>query len=299
VSEWEPEIEVDERLARRLITEQFPDFDAGSLEPIGEGWDYTIWATADRVAFRFPRRVSVLAGMQREMNVLPWLAQRLPIAVPDARYQGAPGEQFSWPFFGSKLISGQELTHAEIPANERVGLARDLGAFLRTLHTLSPPCELLSVIDPNGRADMSLRVPRTRDMIGRISTHWPAAQNAEPILAAAERLPPEPRTVLSHGDLHLRQILVTDTARLSGVVDWVDVCLAPASLDLSLLWSLFDAQGRESFLAVYGPVDASTLLKARVLAMCLSAMLAAYALDQGNARLLRETLEELDRALVD
>jgi hypothetical protein len=46
-------------------------------------------------------------------------------------------------------------------------------------------------------------------------------------------------------------------------------------------------------------VEPNTLLRARVLALCLSAMLAAYAIDRGDDRLLQESLAELDRALVD
>ncbi len=299
MSEWQPEIEVDELLARTLIAQQFPGLDSGTLERIGEGWDYTIWATADRVAFRFPRRGSVVPGMCREMGALPALSAQLPAAIPDAGYPGAPSPDFAWPFFGSNLIAGTELTEAGLSDRERAGLAHDLGTFLGVLHKLPAPLELLNVVDPNRRADMSFRIPRTREMIGRISTHWPAARDAKRILSAAEQLEPESERVLVHGDLHLRQILVTDTGRLSGVVDWVDICVAPAAVDLAPFWSLFSPEGRNSFLAAYGPVDPNELLRARVLALCLSAMLAAYAIDRGEDALLKETLAELDRTLVD
>jgi hypothetical protein len=75
--------------------------------------------------------------------------------------------------------------------------------------------------------------------------------------------------------------------------------VAPAAVDLAPLWSLYSPPGRASFLAAYGPVEPNTRLRARVLALCLSAMLAAYAIDRGDDRLLQETLAELDRALVD
>jgi hypothetical protein len=102
-----------------------------------------------------------------------------------------------------------------------------------------------------------------------------------------------------HGDLHLRQVLVSETGRLSGVLDWVDICVAPASVDLAPYWSLFSPKDRGDFLRAYGPVDPDTLLRARVLALCLSAMLAAYAIDREDKLLLAETLAELDRELVD
>ncbi len=299
VADWDPEIEVDESLARELIRGQFPTLDTGSLRGIGEGWDYTIWATSEGVAFRFPRREIVIPGMRREMNALPWLSEQLPAAVPNARYPGVPTAKFPWPFFGSQLIAGTELTRAHLPGAERNALAQDLGAFLARLHSIAPSAELAGVRDPQGRGDMKVRVPRTRDAIDRVRSHWTAADQAEPILASAEKLETEDFVVLTHGDLHLRQILVSETGRLSGVLDWVDICVAPTSLDLAPYWSLFPVEHRATFLRAYGPAGADTLLRARVLALCLSAMLAAYAIDRGDELLLAETLAELDRALMD
>jgi hypothetical protein len=52
VPDWDPEIEVDENLARALIADQFPSLDVTSLRRIGEGWDNTVWATVEDIAFR-------------------------------------------------------------------------------------------------------------------------------------------------------------------------------------------------------------------------------------------------------
>lgn len=297
--EWEAEIEVDEPLAVGLIGAQFPDLKADALRRIGEGWDYTIWATADDVAFRFPRRQAVIESMRREMAILPWLSDQLGAMVPDAHYQGVEGNEFPWPFFGSQLIAGSELTEAENSITDRNLFARDLGQFLRALHALTPPNQLNGVIDPNHRADMQTRVPRTRAIIDQIRLDWPAARQSGPILDAAEQVTTVPPMVLSHGDLHMRQILISDQGRLGGVVDWVDVCVAPASVDLSVVWGLFSPSERESFFAVYGPVDQDSLLRARALALFFGATLAVYARDRGHTQLWNASLATLDRTLRD
>lgn len=54
---------------------------------------------------------------------------------------------------------------------------------------------------------------------------------------------------------------------------------------------------RESFFAEYGSVDRETSLRAQVLAVYLSAMLAIYARSVGHASLERESLGGLERAL--
>jgi aminoglycoside phosphotransferase (APT) family kinase protein len=299
VSEWDAEIEVDRELAGELILAQFPHLDARGLERVGEGWDNSVWATPEGVAFRFPRRAIALPGVRREITVLPWLSAQLPAPIPDARYVGSPSARFPWPWFGSELIDGRELPDAHLPAGERSGLADQLGRFLATLHGLGGAETSALPVDPNARADMSLRVPRTRAMIAAVAEHWPAASRTEPILTAAERLAPPADRVLCHGDLHNRHLLISDAGRLSGVIDWGDVCRAPRSIDLMLFWSLFGPEERRVFLAAYGPVDADTLVRARVVALCLDAMLAAYGIDRGMDAVATEALAGLDRTLVD
>lgn len=298
--EWDAEVEVDEQLARELISGQFPERDLSTVVHLGEGWDNTVWLTADAVAFRFPRRAIAIPGVHREMAVLPWLAGRLPAAIPSGRYRGQPTERFPWPWFGSELIPGSEIAAADLAVHDRVGLGADLGMFLRALHAVDPtPTAQRLPVDPNARGDMVRRVPRTRAALAGVAEHWHGATEAAAILDRAEALAPSGDRVLVHGDLNLRHLLVSRQGRLSGVIDWGDVCLAPRSVDLMLYWSLFDAAGRRALLDAYGPVDDETLLRARVLALALGALLAAYALDTAMPALATEALAGLDRALVD
>ena len=80
--EWRPEVVVDAGCARRLIGTQFPEVELGSLRLLGEGWDNTVWLVDERWVFRFPRREVVIPGFERELAVLPRLAERLPLSVP-------------------------------------------------------------------------------------------------------------------------------------------------------------------------------------------------------------------------
>src|SRR5215217_4288335 len=104
---------------------------------------------------------------------------------------------------------------------------------------------------------------------------------------------PEP-TVVCHGDLHVRHLLVDDAGALTGVIDWGDLCRGDPSVDLSLVWSLLPA--RDAFLAAYGPVSDDQLLRARVIALFLCAVLALYAHHEGMRELELEALAGLDRA---
>lgn len=296
MAEWAAQIEVGEELARTLIGGRYPALlRGGRLRRLGEGWDNVVWATAGGAAFRFPRRRVALAGVRREMALLPQLAPSLPLAIPDAAYPGAPTDEFPWPWFGSRIVEGREIADYEpLSETQRIALAVELARFLRALHALDLPAARALPLDPMGRADMALRVPRTRDALARAGVD---DERAREVLRAAAHLPAPGPPVLVHGDLHVRHLLVDGAGALTGVIDWGDVCRADRAADLSPLWSLLPPAGRAAFLASYGPVDDDALLRARVLALFLCAALAAYARDERIASLEREARAGLERTL--
>lgn len=297
--EWDATIDVDEALARALIRDSYPGLNIRSLRVLGIGWDNTVWVTRDGIAFRFPRREIALAGIEREMVLLPQLAPHLPFPIPDAAYPGAPSPLFPWPWFGSRAIAGREIAELALDEGARGRLADDLGAFLGSLHGLSLPRLDELPLDPMGRADMTTRVPRTRGALDDLDPSGALAGRAGEILSAAESLPCADGSVLVHGDLHFRHTLVGPAGRLTGVIDWGDVCRAPASVDLSLYWSLFPPAARERFRAAYGSMSEASLLRARVLALFLSATLASYARHQRMRAVEAEALSGIERTLTE
>jgi aminoglycoside phosphotransferase (APT) family kinase protein len=298
VPDWTAELVVDEELARRLLS-QFPALEVSSLRPLAEGWDYTILVVDERWAFRFPRREIVVAGTRREIAVLPELAPLLPIAVPVPVFVGAPAEGFPWPFFGSELLPGRELGEAALGDEERVQIGRSLARFLRRLHDAEVGSDLPP--DANSRADMTVRVPKTREQLAELEAtgSWRRPASVDRVLAAAERLPPSDVFAVVHGDLHFRQVLVGRDASVTGVIDWVDVCRSNPAIDLTMFWSYLPPEGRDLFLAEYGAVSNEQLLRARVLALSLSAALALYGHHEGFPSIEREALSGLGRTAAE
>jgi aminoglycoside phosphotransferase (APT) family kinase protein len=298
VAVWDAEVEVGAALARSLISARFPALDSGPLRRVGEGWDNVVWATADGVAFRFPRRQIAIPGVEREIALLPALAPRLPLAVPDAAYASGPCGRFRWPWFGSRLIAGREIAAAGLDDAARVALAAALGEFLRTLHGLELDEAVTLPRDPFARTDMAVRVPMTRTAIADAAPLWTAPALVDDLLDEAERLPAPDACPIVHGDLHVRHLLVDDAGAAAGVIDWGDVCRAHPSADLSLYWSEFSPAGRDAFLGAYGPVEEHGLLRARVLALFLGATLATYARDAHMPQLERAVLDGLARTVM-
>jgi aminoglycoside phosphotransferase (APT) family kinase protein len=291
--EWTADLVVDEELVRRLLT-QFPELAGADVRPFAEGWDYAIWVVDERWAFRFPRREIAIPGVEVEIAVLPTLAPLLPIPVPAATFVGRPSDDYPWPFFGAPLLAGRELSEARLGDKARVGVARALGAFLRRLHAAE--IEVPLPFDRNRRADMHARVPIAREQLQLAAAAglWQPPPPTEEIFQAAAELPAPRQTAVVHGDLHFRQLLV-DGARLTGVLDWVDLGRSDPAIDLSLYWSYFPQAAKTAFLEAYGAVTEEQLLRARVLALNLCAILARYGADAGNHAVRDEAVAGLQR----
>ncbi|HZT93630.1 MAG TPA: phosphotransferase [Gaiellaceae bacterium] len=289
MSDWAAEIAVDERLAKQLLAAQFPDVPVRSLVAVGEGWDYSVFLVDDEWVFRFPRREVVVPGTEREIAVLPLL--EVPTAIPRPEYVGVPSDAFPWPFYGARYIPGKEAVGLGDETRQR--LARPLARFLRALHAH----DLDLPVDLQRRSDMSFRVPRVRQALSAIDDLWQSPPRVEEVLREAETLPPAEPTAVVHGDLHFRQLLVHE-GQLSGVIDWVDVCRADPGQDLQLVWSFVPPASRAEFLREYGPVSEDSLLRARVLALNLNAILARYGRDAAMPAVESEALAALARVVL-
>jgi aminoglycoside phosphotransferase (APT) family kinase protein len=294
---WTAEVVVDEELVRRLLA-QFPELAVRSLRRLSEGWDNSVWVVDELYAFRFCRRAVAAPRIEREIAVLPKLAPLLPLPVPRPAFVGRPAEDYPWPFFGCELLPGVEAGEASLDDEARLQVGLELARFLRTFHALDVDEPL--PLDFNGRADMAKRTAWAREHLARLERLglWRAPKRVARLLEEAERLPPPEPPVLVHGDLHFRHLLV-ERGAASGMIDWGDVCRADPAIDLPLLWSFVPPQGRAAFLDAYGAVNEAQLLRARVLALGLCAVLARYGRHEGFAGVEREALAGLERALAD
>jgi aminoglycoside phosphotransferase (APT) family kinase protein len=300
---WAPERPSTIARAATLIAAAFPALRGRPVEPLAEGWDNTVFVVDGTWVFRFPRRRLAVPGFRRELAVLPRIATRLPLPVPEPEFVSADDDPVDpWPFAGARLLPGRELADTGLPDGERRAAAAAVGAFLRELHAAATretaPAGL--PLDPMGRAWPRARVDDSRTQLRQLVEQgtWAGDPGVPALLADAERLDAPARpAVLVHGDLHVRHVLLDDGGRAVGVLDWGDVCLADPAVDLALAYTAFSGPARAACLTAYGEVDAERELRARALGARLSAFLAAYAADVGRPPLLAEALAGLHRVV--
>ncbi|MPQ98116.1 phosphotransferase [Modestobacter sp. I12A-02628] len=300
---WTPERVVDVDRAAALVAAAFPGLAGRPVEPFGEGWDNTVHLVGGEWAFRFPRRASALPGFRRELEVLPRLAPLLPLPVPVPDLVAVDDDPVSpWPFTGSRLLPGSELAELRLPEADRTEAAAALGAFLRALHAPATrdAVDVALPVDPVQRGWPAVRPERARALLDRLTDDgtWPGDPTVHALLTEAGRLDaPAGEPVLAHGDLHVRHVLLDGAGSLTGVIDWGDVCLADPAVDLSVAYAAFTGRARAALLDSYGPMDAERELRARALAVRLSALLADHAAAAGRETLLAEALAGLRRAV--
>jgi len=95
-----------------------------------------------------------------------------------------------------------------------------------------------------------------------------------------------------HGDLHGFNVL-SGRDRISGVVDFGDLCAGDPATDLASAWMVLDAHGRRAFRELYGGPD-DRWLRGRGWATFFAVMFLAHSQDApGNAAIGRRTLGEL------
>jgi aminoglycoside phosphotransferase (APT) family kinase protein len=253
---WEPEINVDAELARRLIAAQFPQFEGAPVRHIGAGWDNAAYLVEEHLVFRFPQRKIAAPLMSKELAAQPLIAPRVPTPVPRPIYAGNPSEEYPWHFGGYEILLGVTACARELSRDDRHALAGDLGRFLRALHD----------IDPQPLREAGL----PHDTIGKL----------DPARLKVNEAPLEGELRVVHGDLQARHLLLDQRNRLCGVIDWGDVHYGHPAVDLSVVHMMVPAEFHNEFLTVYGPVDE----RARRFARYRARHHATFALESALAR---------------
>lgn len=299
VNSWNPEIVITKDFAVQLINAQFPSLGIQTIVEFGQGFDNTIFLVNQEYIFRFPRR-SIAEGLLRtEGELLPKLVDKLPLSVPRPIFYGKKSKHYPWGFIGYKHIIGK--VPSMLTTTERLRMVQPLAEFLKELHKypLKELDNLLIPYDELYRLDIEKRKPRLLEKIielieyENIHVYRQTEKYAQSLQAIAV---PDTK-VLTHGDLHIRNVIVSEANSLAGIIDWGDTHIGHPAVDLSIVFSLIPAEGRESFFSIYGHVDSTTLELARFKAIYTLVILLSYAWDKKDSVLYKDAKSSLSIAL--
>lgn len=285
------EVVVDGRLVRRLLRSQHADLAELPLRPLGTGWDNVVYRLGPDLTVRLPRRELGARLIESELRWLPELAERLPLAVPTPVRPGQPGEGYPWRWAVCRFVPGRSLGPRTLAGPAGLRAAERLAGFLAALHVAAPddaprsPFRGVSLAqrDDSLRAALEDIPPHLRI---RLQQAWSAA-----VQSPAHRGP----DLWLHGDLHGLNLLRTRD-RLTGVIDFGDLCAGDPATDLAVGWLALDRPARAHLRQVLAPEE-SAWARGRGWALFLGVMFLAHSRDSpvnrdiGN-RALREVLAD-------
>lgn len=217
------------------LQSDFPGLVVQSIKEIGQGWDHVALVVNGSLIFRIPRGLYNLYKLSKsvayETALLRKLRDKLPAEVPDPVYI-APGNAY----FGYPMLTGELLADLLPTFNkeDEVKLKQDWVSIAAAIH------QTVSIEESRqlGIPDFSVA-----EFIANAERLFKLPYVDEKVLAFARTTVAEAKEIdianeqpaLIHHDLRFHNLLAGKTTnRISGVIDWTDVCIAPRAREFSV-----------------------------------------------------------------
>lgn len=234
---------------------------------------------------RAPLRPDVLERAAAERRTLEHVGSRLPVAVPQWRIFSP--EVIAYPRLAGEPAAVVDLSagcyvwrfdHLAPPAPFISSVARALAA----LHRIELEGTGLAVKrSPEVRAEYASRMAHAREVLSIPPAVW---QRWQAWLEDDRSWPEHP--VLVHGDLHPAHILVDESHRVSGIIDWTEAHGGDPATDFALLFATLGEATLAVLLQEYAAAGARTWqeMQAHVAAMwsAYPVMIAEFARSSGQ-----------------
>ncbi|WP_299425259.1 aminoglycoside phosphotransferase family protein [uncultured Meiothermus sp.] len=281
------EIDIDAARVKRLLAEQFPDLDAGSLALVrSTGSVNAVYRLERDLYVRLPRLEKWAASLEHEWNWLPKLSPHISLKIPQPLARGKPTSWYPFPWAIYRWIEGS--TYQDGLIDDERQAARDLAQFileLRSIAILGAP--------RGGRPPLIELDAATRSAIETSG----AEVDAEAVLAvwthSLESTPWDGKPEWIHTDL-LKPNLLVEGGRLCAVIDFGGAGIGDPAADVVPAWSVFGQLGRETFRQVLD-VDDDTWIRARGYALHQALLIIPYYLKTNPefVAMAKRTVEEI------
>jgi len=117
-----------------IIRRNFPDINIQSIQVLGEGRMSIAFLVNEQWVFRFPKNKEAGKDLEKEIKMMPKLAEQITIAIPRFQYVGK--QDNGLPFVGYKMLPGELLGEEEFPSlpiTEQRLIASQIAKFMKEL----------------------------------------------------------------------------------------------------------------------------------------------------------------------
>ena len=226
-------------LVAEIIEAQFPELRSPDVSYLGEGYDSTAFEVNEALVFRFPKRADVEAQLFIETAILPRLAQRSPVPIPEFSFHGRPSARFPRHFIGYPKLPGIPGISLSLDESQLLDLGPALGGFLSFLHSFPaesakecgvPECAPETLIEEIRKEALSDLNVVTHVGLDALEDPLWALFNAR--VAAGEMNLVTPTLV--HRDLAAEHILLDPASkRITGIIDWSEISISDPAIDFA------------------------------------------------------------------
>lgn len=209
---------------------------------------------------RIPRRTDVDEKVSYESKVLDLLKKSFSLEVPDWRILST--ELIAYPMLSGKPIAVIDLEILNYVwsidhLSPSPVFIRSLARAIAALHAVSPEKARtagLKIKSPvEAREAMKTRIESARETIGveeQLWQRWQAWLNNDACWPA--------HSVLIHGDLQAAHILVDDTEKVTGFIDWTEAEIADPATDFVPFLMAFGEEALDKLLDAYREAGGKT-----------------------------------------
>lgn len=236
------EVEIDVGLVRALLHDQGIDTRDRSVAELDSGWDNALYTVApgdhtkpelrQRLIVRLPRRAVAVELLRQEQRWLPQLFLDSPLPLPRPLLFGKAGHGYPWPFSVVPYLPGVASDLQPADADQ----APVYADFLAAVHQPAPSD---APHNPYRGVPLSTRHVGFMERWQRCTADLSVdQQQLLDLWHNAITLPIDIAPTWLHGDPHARNLLVNQ-GKISGVIDWGDLCAGDRANDLSAIWMHF------------------------------------------------------------
>jgi len=231
---------VTDKYVQQLKTD-FPSLDIQKIEIIGQGWHHDAIEVNDSIIFRVPRGIHEQSdSVGYETAVLKHFQGLLPVEIPNPTFM-APNQAY----FGYPKLQGEPLInyYSVFSEQDKARLREDWVNIAGVIHEglsfdearrLNVPEFEVSIADAEGIFSI--------DGIDKDVLDF-AKQTIETISAIDLN---SQNMSFIHNDIQFHNLLIDpQTRRVTGLIDWTDVCVAPIAREFSAWEWLHDEQLRQ------------------------------------------------------
>lgn len=237
-------------LVRRLLVGQFPQWAGLEVEAVASaGTANAVYRVGGGLAVRLPLGEGAARDVGKEGRWLPRLAEAVPLAVPEVRGLGEPGEGFPWAWAVHSWLDGAPPVPGRLA--EPAAVAEELAGFVRALQQL----DTAGAPQAHRSEPLAARDAGTREAAEQLRDVVDGAVVGA-VWAAALRVPYEGPPVWLHSDLQPGNLLLTGD-RLTGVIDFGCLGAGDPAVDLIPAWYVLPAAARTVFRDAVGAGDAA------------------------------------------